>query len=89
METANFTVFLAPNPAHALVLSTEKFVFSSTVINPLEQMEISTWDYTWNDWPNILGQGRWEYYCPDKSCPGPGWTSLLAPTVIKQVFASK
>lgn len=50
-----------------------------------EKHSLSVWDVEWKIQSNP-GAGRWEWYCPDPNCGGPGWKILIPPAIIKQVF---
>ncbi|KAK5664523.1 hypothetical protein QVD99_008698 [Batrachochytrium dendrobatidis] len=61
------------SPATLVAKTTIPIVLGSRYINTVEPHNISTWDAVWN-LPAIPNMGQWEWYCPDNSCGGQGWT---------------
>ena len=58
-------------------------VIGKSSVSLFESHGLSTWDVKWI--VPTIPLGRWEYYCPDKRCDGPGWKILPVNTEIKQV----
>ncbi|KAI8897241.1 hypothetical protein BC833DRAFT_594490 [Globomyces pollinis-pini] len=62
----------------------EYFYLSNQIINPIESDGYSVWELEWFNWPNILGFGQWEWYCPDKYCKQAGVWLPVSQQTIKQ-----
>ena len=56
-----------------LISNTIPHTLSGQDISAVEKDGLSTWNVHWSNWPLILGQGTWEWFCPDSFCPKQGW----------------
>lgn len=57
-------------------------VLSDSLFSMVEPHGLSVWDISWAI--SSIPVGRYEWFCPDSACGGPGWIILLLPATIKQ-----
>lgn len=88
--TVNYTVqyqfcpIAMQNSVYLITSTSQPVIIGNQVFGLTEVHGLSVWEVSWI--LPVLPVGRWEYYCPDKLCAGPGWKVAIANTEIKYVF---